>query len=298
MTIPKYPTVVFDTNRILTSTPRRFFGSLQEYHHQPVFILPTVKVELLNQIPLQENEYYLKVFNRKTREKTLVQSIRPHHVRQIIIDLATAAESWIREELENLDQNQTIFQCIDPKSEHHNETQYITAMIPKEFFKEERKYPLHRDRSIVSEAIYYNTSLIVTNNIHSIYHRHLNEWVKKHFPEREQDLVVTSDKLIRQIAPESNREKQKMIAEALLGAALPAHPGPEIHAIVERFRMRLYHSELPETAGQIKETIETHPDIKNWINTIYRKLPEKTRKTEDRRLKKVKEVEEKWEIRL
>ena len=282
-----HPRLFFDTRRILPSTPRRFFGSLEESKGARIKITPTVRDQLIRVLPTLEMNHYQKTIRtvQHKRKKS-----------EIIKKTGRVSEEWITGELDSANSAESIFECIDPNHEHRFDIGNIEYYIPDYCFKKEQSLAIMADKRIVAETIFYKGQFLASSDKNTIYHDTLNEWAYKTFSDRTEELILTSDKLLDKIAP--GKDGALSLAKICLGACLPDNPDEHIKEIVEKFRILLAKSDLPETARRIDEAIHTHPDIISLVNDVYENLPVRTRTTEDRRLEKLKEVEDEYALGL
>ena len=248
---------------------------------------PTVRRQLIRALPTWEMNHYQKII-RKRQHKTKKT--------EIVKKAGKAAEEWITGELDGPHSPESIFECIDPNHEHRFDIGNIEYYIPDYCFKEEHSLAIMSDKRIIAETIFYKGQFLASSDRNTIYHDTLNEWAYKTFSDRTEELILTSDKLMEKIAP--GKDGALSLAKICLGACLPNKPDEHIKEIFENFRILLAKADMPETARRIHEAIHTHPDIISLVNDVYEHLPVRTRTTEDRRLEKLKEVEDEYALRL
>ena len=156
-----HPRLFFDTRRILPSTPRRFFGSLEESKGARIKITPTVRDQLIRVLPTLEMNHYQKTIRtvQHKRKKS-----------EIIKKTGRVSEEWITGELDSANSAESIFECIDPNHEHRFDIGNIEYYIPDYCFKKEQSLAIMSDKRIVAETIFYKGQFLASSDKNTIYH--------------------------------------------------------------------------------------------------------------------------------
>ncbi len=151
-----HPRIFFDTNRILPSTPRRFFGSLEESKGTRIKVTPTVRDQFIRALPILEMNHYQKTI-RNIHDKTKKS--------EIVKKAGKVSEEWVTGELDSTNGAEPIFECIDPNHEHRFDIGNIEYYIPDYCFKKEHSLAVISDKRIVAETIFYNGEFLASREL-------------------------------------------------------------------------------------------------------------------------------------
>lgn len=285
-----YPNLVFDTNRLCTVTPRRFFGSLQESKNARLTLLPRIQTEMLKAIPAIETANFYKPYKL---HQQLYNSHDPKKIATAAGEIRDKCQQWLENEFTN---SSSIFKVLKHDKEHKETAILIESMIPETCFKKYDIYDVINDKTIIAEALVHGVHIIATNNINTINYDNLNDWVINTFPERTEPFILSGDEATRTIAP--GPEGSLWLAKGMLGALLPNDPTKDFSKSIEHFKQNLNNADLPETVMRIDEAIHTHNNPNQLIDHVYSSLPTKARNTEERLRTEIKKTKQDYELEI
>lgn len=265
--------IVFDTNLLRNTTPREFFGSLQESMGQSLVVLPTVYRELEVQIPNEINRIWKR---RLTSMREYQSSNQQYH--KILSVAVKASLAWLRNICSD---NKSIIKLIDPENTYEADIPDIADSIPDNCFKYfTDPQQADNDRRIVAETLLYNAHMIGSNNLRSMNHLTINKWALNTFSDRSEPLIVTGDEATHYMMPQPGLSGANWLYHGFLGVALPDGVSDTVSSI-DRYLKRLEKDVLlPTTVARIREALSLDTDTLNTFEYFRANRPEKTRYTE------------------
>lgn len=264
---------VFDTNLLRNTTPREFFGSLQEQAGKYLWILPAVYRKLEIQIPKETN----RVWRRRLDSASKIQRDDPRYS-AILHATVKASLAWLR----NIHNDErSILKRVDPENTYEGHVPEMAEHIPDNCFKHfGGREQSDNDRYIIAETILYNSQMIATNNLRNINHQTVNDWALNTFPERTEPLIVTGDKATEYLAPSAGLSGAHWLYRGFLGIALPDDM-TNATSVIENYLERLTRDVmLPNTTQRISEAMFLDPAPLDTFEYIRANRPKKTRHTE------------------
>ena len=167
------PRITFDTNLAGVWNTRVFWATLCEEIGQSMVLTPTATVEVLRRIRLETEREWTKKLRALNAEQGLGWS--KVEVRRLATVAATAARDWFSDEIGK----QGAIYAKSPRPS--DETVALEAEIEESI--DDRAFDLTtdngvRDRKIVIEAMARGYDILASNNIESIDHGMLRDWLR------------------------------------------------------------------------------------------------------------------------
>ena len=167
------PTITFDTNIPASPETRAFWATLCEEIGQRMVMTPTASAELLSRVSLDGQREWTRRLRRINQEQGLGwDKVR---IRRLATTGAVAARDWLLEEMGRQGAIYAKTPPPDPATEAREAE--IDDCLPDSFFDLTTGNGV-RDRNIVVEALAWGFDILATNNINSIDHVLLREWIE------------------------------------------------------------------------------------------------------------------------
>ena len=166
--------VTFDTNIPALPSVRAFWATLCEMVGQPMVLTPTAAAELLRRVRLEtEREWEGALKKLRGRDDTNIDW-RSVSIRRTVTAAAAAARDGMRVEM---NERRGIYRVAQATQDVEVREAEIYDVIPDKVFDLRTDNGI-RDRKIVVEALARGFSILASNNIESIKHIRLDEWIK------------------------------------------------------------------------------------------------------------------------
>ena len=165
--------ITFDTNLAGVWNTRAFWATLCEEIGQSMVLTPTATTEVLRRIRLESEREWTKKLREINAEQGLGWS--KVEVRRLATVAAGAARDWFKSEV----RKQGAIYATSPR--RTNETEALEAEIEESLDDEVFDLTTDngvRDRKIVIEAMARGYDILASNNIESIDHGMLRDWLK------------------------------------------------------------------------------------------------------------------------
>lgn len=168
------PRLTFDTNLAGIWQSRVLWGTLCEETGQKLVLVPTAAGETLRRIRLETEREWMKKLKAASREQGLDRSRT--EIRRLAVRASQAARDWLREEV----RRQGSAYVVAP------EAGMAVAEREEEIEEalDDRAFDLTtdngiRDRKIVVEAMARDYDILASNNVESIDHGMLRDWIER-----------------------------------------------------------------------------------------------------------------------
>lgn len=167
------PVITFDTNIMALREIRAFWGTICEMIGQRVVLTPTAVVEVLRRVRLEtEREWAQRLSKVNSREGRRWSG---KAIRRGAVAASVAARDWFREEMKK---QGNIYGLTAMASESiEKRLDDLQEWMPDEAFDLTKDTGI-RDRKIVMEALAWDFDILASNNIGSIDHELLEEWLE------------------------------------------------------------------------------------------------------------------------
>ena len=167
------PAITFDTNIPAVPSIRAFWGAICEDIGQRMVLTPTAAAELLTRVRLEAEREWDSRLKRINAEQHLGWTKR--EMRRLSTAAATAARDWMREEM---GRQGAIYAVTSRPTETVEALEAeLYDVLPEHLFDLTTGNGI-RDRKIVIEALSRGFDILASNNIDSIDHELLREWIK------------------------------------------------------------------------------------------------------------------------
>ena len=236
-----------DVNLLSTPTPRKLFGLWFEAAGQSVTVLPSALDELapLLRIVVQDG----------VPVAAPPAPLRDHPVVRHQLE-------WVRQLHPETDGPYRFAPLTSEQSLAALEIRQRFSLACFPILSQREEMPAHRDAMIVSEALACGLEIIITNNMTSIDHFEVNDWLRRHLG-RNTGLLVTGDDAMLQ-AHSSGRASRQLLALAL-ASAWPLD-GAELDDagvidLLERLCERLTEGcRMPNVAARLASRLKVDPN--------------------------------------
>ena len=269
--------ITADTQLLGDATSRRFLSGLWELEGCALPVMPTVALELPGNVRGAENRRWQRTI-RRDLARTNVR-YKPGTYNAILRATREAAEAWTKEELERPDGVVAVQGSVETDAA----AAALARALPAICFRSTNEENERNDRAIVAEAVVHGFTLLASENLRSIAHEQLNDWLQDQGKTRRPLIVQIHEALTAYRRDPA--ERARMAFRAVLGAALPAaEQGLERDVeAVERFIMALKRTHAERCGWWADDGRKATQDIPAAIRGARANLPVHTRTAEDRR---------------
>lgn len=164
--------ITFDTNIPALPAIRAFWATLCEDAGQQMTLVPTAATELLRRVRLETEREWAKRLKAINAEQRIGWT--KVEVRRLSTTASNATRDWLREEM---GRQGAIYAVTKRASPIVEETEAeLEDILPEDIFDMLTDNGI-RDRKIVVEALARGFSILASNNIDSIDHELLKEWI-------------------------------------------------------------------------------------------------------------------------
>ena len=280
--------VAADTNIVRQPTPRRYLTALEELRGRSVAILPMVRRELEDHLPMQASEY-IQGHRRRNRNWS------PEETDAAAVAASDAAYRWWRGEGLRNDTAYLFFPHLDSENYRH-----AAAALPGAAFTDRNG----NDQQIYAQAWVHGIDVLASRNRRTIY----REVLARHFSARGLPnppvAVLGLFEHTKTLAESEGRPLPEVAFEAVLGAVIPeTWPDEPVSGSIElveiscrRFIDNLslseggapgsFAAEENELAFLMKEELEAVAEnagrFLNRCNEAWESRPQTARDTEKR----------------
>ena len=174
MKTPSRPRITFDTNVVALPETRSFWATICEEIGQRMLFTPTAANEVLRRIRLETERYWEKALKSIDKEQGL-NLANKKSFRRLSTIAAVAARDTFREEMTHQGSIYARMPSLTPDLEALRDE--ISERIPETIFDLESDSGI-RDRNIVVDALAGGFDILASNNIESISHSLLREWIE------------------------------------------------------------------------------------------------------------------------
>lgn len=172
MPMPSPLAITFDTNIPAIPAIRAFWATLCEDAGQRMTLVPTAASELLRRVRLETEREWAKRLKAVNAEQRIGWT--KIDIRRLSTTASTAARDWLQEEM---GRQGAIYAITAPPSPIIEETEAeLEDVLPEDIFDLLTDNGI-RDRKIVVEALARGFNILASNNIESIDHELLKEWI-------------------------------------------------------------------------------------------------------------------------
>ena len=252
--------------------------SLWELSGHTLTITPTVAKELPRVVGRAERERWQKTIHR---EHDRSDHACPHHVTaDILSDTDSTASRWISREIQS---PATGIAQAPETTDLNNQSMDIALTLPANCFNPSHSDSQFNDRIIISQAIVLGFTLLASENLYSIFHDRLNDWLLQN-GYTSTPLIVRAENILPAFS--GNEYPPETALSACLGACLPENDqGLENDlTLVNRYIDVLTRSHASACARLALAALEATRDIRERVATARQNLPHRARATERRRL--------------
>ncbi len=272
---PDSELIFFDTNELRKPGPRKIHSGWREAHDQHIWLPPTVVTELMprNGQRYIDGDPRAATSDRDTNWTTAKPDVRS----RILIEI------W----WENvLNDPGTRYRTRLLTQEQLIQKEELLRRITRRGFPNitSDSIPYEKDAHLIAEAIILKGKLLLTSNMRSISHRHVNEWSNKHGHEyggRNEDIIANTDTMLCDWL--RKREDDRMLQGALIATADregKAAEEPEKwmdHAMNVIRRVTGHPSHQLHRFGKLLTTeMEAHPNPRELTSRAAGRLPSAT----------------------
>lgn len=247
-----------DVNLLSTPTPRKLFGLWFEAAGQSVTVLPSALDELA---PLLRIVVHDGVPVATPPPEPLADYAVVRHQLEWVRQLRPEGNGPYRFAPLTSEQSLAALEIRE---------RFSLACFP--ILSQREEIPAHRDAMIVSEALACGLDIIITNNMTSIDHFEVNDWLRRHLG-RNTGVLVTGDDAMLQ-AHTSGQASRQLLALALAsawpldGAELD---GPGVFDLLERLCKRLAGGcRMPNVASRLASRLRVDPNPSELAETARR----------------------------
>ena len=167
------PLITFDTNLTGVWNTRVFWATLCEEIGQPMVLTPTAASETLRRVRLETEREWKKRLRELNREQDTGWSKTA--IRRLSTTAAAAARTWFQDEFKK---QGAIYALTRPNSQTIEREEEIDETIDDNAFDLTSDNGI-QDRKIVIEAMARGFDILATNNVNTIDHGMLKDWLKK-----------------------------------------------------------------------------------------------------------------------
>ena len=240
MKTPSRPHITFDTNVVALPETRSFWATICEEIGQRMIFTPTAASEVLRRIRLETERSWEKRLKSLVKEQRL-NLANKKSFRRLSTIAAAAARDTFRDEMTHQGSIYAHMPSLTPDLEALRDE--ISERIPDIIFDLESDTGI-RDRNIVIDALAGGFDILASNNVESISHSLLREWIEG---AEGQSLDLTST-ILRPAAAERKLRKANgkdvfWVADALARSCVtnpddPKRAAQEILDATKDFRSR------------------------------------------------------------
>ena len=270
--------ITADTQLLGDATCRQFLSSLWELDGQPLRVTPTVALELPGRVRAAEERRWQRTIRRDVAARK--RRCEPAAYNAILKAARAAAEAWIEDELDRPHGLVAVPRTVDTDKQAAD----LARTMPSVCFRSTDDENQRNDRAIVAEAVVHRFTLLASQNLRSIAHERLNEWLQEQ-GHADQPLIVQ----IQQALPARSRtaaDLETTSLRAVMGAALPARDRGADHDIqaLARFIDLLKRGHASQCGYWAEDGLKTAGDVARLIRAARQNLPVHAREAEERRL--------------
>ena len=270
--------ITADTQLLCYATSRRFLSSLWELEGAALRVTPTVALELPGSVRAAEERRWQRILQHDVA--TGNRRYEPATYNAILRAARTAAGTWIEEELDRPHGLVAVPRTV----ESDQRATALSRAMPGACFRATNADSERNDRTIVAEAVVHGFTLLASQNLRSIAHERLNEWLQEQGHAR-QPLIVQ----IHEALPARSRsaaDLEQTCLQAVMGAALPARDRGAEHDVrmLTRFIEVLKSGHAGQCGLWAEDGLKAAGDIARLTGAYREKLPTHTREAEERRL--------------
>lgn len=270
--------ITADTQLLGSPTCRRFLSSLWELEGHALRVTPTVALELPGNVRAAEERRWQRIIQLDV--EALNRRYEAGTYNAILKAARAAAETWIEDELERPYGLVAVPRTVDTDKKAAE----LARSMPRVCFRSTNDENERNDRAIVAEAVVHRFTLLASQNLRSIAHQRLNEWLQDR-GHTDQPLIVQ----IQEALPARSRTADALettCLRAVMGAALPASDrgtGHDIRALT-RFIDILKRGHASQCGLWAEDGLKTAGNVAHLIRGTRENLPMHTREAEERRL--------------
>lgn len=270
--------ITADTLILSDSTCRRFLSSLWELEGAELRVAPTAARELPGNVRAAEERRWQRILQHDVA--TGNRRYEPATYNAILRAGRTAAGTWIEEELDRPHGLVAVPRTV----ESDRRATDLSRAMPGFCFRSTKTDSERNDRTIVAEAVVHGCTLLASQNLRSIAHERLNDWLQQQ-GHAEQPLIVEIHEALR-ARSRSAEDLEETCLQAVMGAALPARDRGVKHdvRVLTRFIDALKLGRAGQCGLWAEDGLKTTRDIAQRIGASREKLPAHARDAEERRL--------------
>ena len=270
--------ITADTQLLGSPTCRRFLSSLWELEGHALRVTPTVALELPGNVRAAEERRWQRTIQLDVETRN--RRYEPATYNAILKATRAAAEAWIEDELDRPHGLVAVPRTVDTDKQAAD----LARTMPGVCFRSTNDENERNDRAIVAEAVVHRFTLLASQNLRSIAHQRLNEWLQDQ-GHTDRPLIVQ----IREALPARSRtaaDLETACLRAVMGAALPARDRGAEHDIqaLARFIDILKRGHAGQCGYWAEDGLKTAGDVARLVRAARQNLPVHTREAEERRL--------------
>ena len=275
--------IAFDTNRITHSTPRRFFGSMLEAQGQSSLVLPRVWEEMQRTVVLAERRYWKNVLRNELAQG---RGYSDETEARVFRAVGHAALEWL---IQERSRNDSAMKVLAPSEQEREEAERIAESLPDDCFPARALADTENDRRVIAEAVVHGMRGVITDNMASVDHMRVNAWADAEgLTKSKSEFVMSSGPAMRALT--EDLEGSRRMYHWAVGACLPTTPSTSDRRLIESFAQQMSASGLSFAGQRVLHEMASDRKFGQTIEEIRERLPERTRRTEDRRLHAVRDA--------
>jgi len=271
--------ITYDTNRISHFTQRMFYCAWREARNDHIHVLPQVQREILKEWNVENLESELAERIHRIQLGEHPRTNAPQGTEATKYDLM---QIWWADELVREDSQ--IARVPMDEAQRVQKHRFLPLLPPEAFPRvPPEDIPFHSDAHIVAEALATHSAMLMTNNMGSILHTELNQWVRderKRLGLVSNAIIFNGDSMVMEMLHKEGGERTRGLVRVVLAACWPRDEEASLETLdgyYTAYTDRMENAGLAECGAAARHFWETS-DIRKTVEEVRCQLPGRTRK--------------------